>query len=197
MTRRETFIQTNAFAMVDGLKFGIYWCLGFLCTVKGLGGTTLATLGMLMTLSAPFLGIYLARRFENSVRSDAPVGFGKAYLYSALLYLYASAILSIVAFIYFNWLDHGAFINSYISVISAPDMQSALRQAGLEQMFSDTAHQSGFNSFEELLRSVRPFDISMSLFDFNVFMGLILSLPTALMAIMRLKNDGKDDSPNS
>lgn len=191
MTRLETFIQANAFAMVDGLKFGIYWCLGFLCTVKGLGGTTLATLGMLITLSAPFLGIFLARRFESRVRVDAPVGFGKAYLYSVLLYLYASAILAIVAFAYFNWVDHGAFINSYISVISSPDMQSALRQAGLDQMFSDTAHQGGFSSFEELLRSIRPIDIGMSLFNFNIIMGIILSLPTALITILRFPNNGK------
>lgn len=196
MTRSESFIQANAFAMVDGLKFGIYWCLGFLCTVKGLGGTTLATLGILVTLSAPFLGIFLARRFESSVRSDAPVGFGKAFLYSVLLYLYASIILSIVAFVYFNWLDHGAFVNSYISVISAPDMQSALRQAGLEQMFSDTAHQSGFSNFEELLRSIRPIDIAMSLFNFNIIMGIILSLPTALVALLRFRDNGKDDNAN-
>lgn len=197
MTRSQTFIQANAFAMADGLKFGIYWCLGFLCTVKGLGGTTLATLGMLITLSAPLLGIYLARRFESNVRSDAPVGFGKAYLYSVLLYLYSSAILSIVAFAYFNWLDHGAFINNYISVISAPDMQTALRQAGLDQMFSDTAHQSGFSSFEELLRSIRPIDIAMSLFNFNVIMGVILSLPTALIALLRFRNNRKDNNPNT
>ncbi len=197
MTRSESFIQANAFAMVDGLKFGIYWCLGFLCTVKGLGGTTLATLGILVTLSAPFLGIFLARRFESSVRSDAPVGFGKAFLYSVLLYLYASIILSIVAFVYFNWLDHGAFVNSYISVISAPDMQSALRQAGLEQMFSDTAHQSGFSNFEELLRSIRPIDIAMSLFNFNIIMGIILSLPTALVALLRFRDNGKDDNANN
>lgn len=196
MTRSESFIQANAFAMVDGLKFGIYCCLGFLCTVKGLGGTTLATLGILVTLSAPFLGIFLARRFESSVRSDAPVGFGKAFLYSVLLYLYASIILSIVAFVYFNWLDHGAFVNSYISVISAPDMQSALRQAGLEQMFSDTAHQSGFSNFEELLRSIRPIDIAMSLFNFNIIMGIILSLPTALVALLRFRDNGKDDNAN-
>lgn len=197
MTRSDTFRQANAFAMVDGLKFGLYWCLGFFCVVRGLGGTTLATLGMLIVFSAPFIGIFLARKFESQVRNDAPVGFGRAYLYSALTYLYASAILAIVSFAYFNWLDHGSFINNYIAVINSPDMQSAIRQAGLEQVFSDTAKQNGFSSFEELLRSIRPVDISASLFNLNTFAGLILSLPTALLAITHPRNFNKGNNGQS
>ena len=115
MTRQQSFRQANAFAMLDGLWFGLYWCFGFLCVIKGMGSSTLGSLGTMVTLSVPVLGCFFARKFERQVREDAPVGFGKAYLYGFLLYFYASLILAIFAFVYFNWFDHGVFAQNYIA----------------------------------------------------------------------------------
>ncbi len=185
MTRNDTLRQTNAFAMLDGLMFGIYWCFGFLCAVKGVGGGTLSTLSMMVTLSAPFLGFYLARRFERQVRPDEPVSFGKAYLYSALLYLYAAIILALVAYAYFRWLDGGNFITSYIAAQNAPEMQEALQASGMQDFFNDAVRQGGFNTLEEMLRSIGPTDIAASIFNVNILIGLLLSVPTALIGKTR------------
>ncbi|MBR1917640.1 MAG: DUF4199 domain-containing protein [Bacteroidaceae bacterium] len=185
MTRNDTLRQTNAFAMLDGLLFGIYWCFGFLCAVKGVGGGGLSTLGMMVIISAPFLGCYFARRFERQVRQDEPVGYGKAYLYSALLYLYASIILALAAYAYFHWLDGGNFVSSYIALQNAPEMQQALHESGMQDFFDNAVAQSGFSSLEEMLRSIGPADIAASLFNVNIFLGLLLSLPTALVGKTR------------
>lgn len=185
MTRNDTLRQTNAFAMLDGLLFGIYWCFGFLCAVKGVGGGGLSTLGMMVIISAPFLGCYFARRFENQVRQDEPVSYGKAYLYSALLYLYASIILALAAYAYFHWLDGGNFVSSYIALQNAPEMQQALHESGMQDFFDNAVAQSGFSSLEEMLRSIGPADIAASLFNVNIFLGLLLSLPTALVGKTR------------
>ena len=194
MTRNDTLRQTNAFAMLDGLLFGIYWCFGFLCAVKGVGGGGLSTLSMMVIISAPFLGCYFARRFENQVRQDEPVGYGKAYLYSAMLYLYASIILALAAYAYFRWFDGGNFVSSYIALQSAPEMQQAMQQSGMRDFINNAVAQSGFNSLEEMLRSIGPADIAASLFNVNIFLGLLLSLPTALIGKTRNSDINQDNA---
>lgn len=182
MTYNDTLRQTNAFAMFDGLKFGLYWCFGFLCTVKGFGNDSLSALGTLAIISAPILGCYLARRFERQVRADGAVSFGKGYLYAAFLYLYAAIILTIFAYIYFNWIDGGEFVNSYLAQINSPEMQEALKASGMQEIFDNYIAQGGFKNIEQMLRSISPVDIAASLFNTNFLLGLILALPTALFA---------------
>ena len=182
MTYNDTLRQSNAFAMFDGLKFGLYWCFGFLCTIKGLGNDALSTLGTLATFCAPILGCYIARRFEKQVRPDGAVGYGKGYLYSALLYFYATIILTIFAYIYFNWIDGGEFVSSYLVRHNSPEMQEALKISGMQEIFDEYIKQGGFKNIEQMLRSITPIDIAASLFNTNIMLGLILALPTALFA---------------
>lgn len=185
MTTNQTLRQTNAFAMMDGLMFGLYWCFGFLCTVKGIGNSALSSLGIMVIISAPILGCYLAHRFEKQVRADEPVSYGKAYLYSVLLYLYAAIILSVAAFIYFRWIDGGSFVTDYMAIHNSPEMQQALQQSGMQDFFNIAVKQNGFSNLEEMLRSIGPADIAASLFNANFFLGLLLALITALFGKTR------------
>lgn len=185
MTYNDSLRQTNAFAMFDGLKFGLYWCFGFLCTVKGAGNDSLSALGAMATLSAPILGCYIARRFERQVRPDGVVSYGRGYLYSALLYLYAAIILTIFAYIYFRWIDGGNFVSSYLVRYNSPEMQEVLKNSGMQESLDGYIKQGGFKNFEQMLRSITPIDISASLFNTNIMLGLILALPTALFAKSR------------
>lgn len=178
--------------MFDGIKFGIYCGFGFLCFVKGIGGETLATLSMLVTITAPIFGGYLAKRFETQVRPDAPVGYGRAYLYSALLYFYGSCILALAGFVYFKWFDNGNFVNAYIAALNLPDVQQSIQQSGLDTSMQVTAQQGGFNTFEDLMRSLTPAEVAAGLFNSNIFIGLILAIPTALFARTRAKHINKD-----
>lgn len=185
MTSQQTFRQANAFAMLDGLKFGVYWCFGFFCVVKGICNVPLNTLGLLVTLSAPIFGCYLTHRFEKQVRPDEPVSYGKAYLYSALLYFYATVILAIAAFVYFKMLDNGQFADSYMAIYNSVETQAAIKETQMDLLIDATVKQNGFNNFEELFRSVGPMEIAMGLFNLNTLTGLILSLPTALFGRTR------------
>lgn len=185
MTTNQTLRQTNAFAMMDGLMFGLYWCFGFLCTVKGMGNSALSSLGVMVIISAPILGCYLAHRFEKQVRDDEPVSYGKAYLYSVLLYLYAAIILSVAAFVYFRWIDSGSFVTDYMAIHNSPEMQQALQQSGMQDFFNIAVKQNGFSNLEEMLRSIGPADIAASLFNANFFLGLLLALITALFGKTR------------
>ncbi len=177
--------QTNAFAMFNGLFFGVYCCVGFLCAVKGLANSGMSTLGLLITITVPIMGFYFARKFERQVREDCPVSFGRSYLYSVMLYLYASILLAIFAFAYFQWFDNGAFAHSYASLLNAPEMQEALKQSGMNRSIDETLQQTGFSSVEEMLLSVRPFDVALGMLNMNIIAGVVLAVPTALFGKTR------------
>ncbi len=185
MTAQQAFRQANAFAMVDGLKFGLYWCFGFICMVRGFGNESLTTLGMFVTICAPILGGYLAHRFEKQVRPDGAVKYGKAYLYSALLYFYASVILALVAFAYFNWFDNGLFASSYAMLYNSPEMQEVLKQSQMDETLDTLIEQGGFESLEQMIRSISPVEIAASLFNINIMLGLLMAVPTALFALTK------------
>lgn len=182
MTKQQTFRQVNAFAMLYGLWLGLYCSFGFLCVVRGIMNSSLGMMGLLVTVTAPVFGAFLARKFEKQVRSDAPVSYGKGYLFSALMYLYSAAILAIVAFAYFSWFDDGMFASAYISALNSPEMQQVLKSSQLNQTLSETAKQAGFSDIEEMIRGIRPVDIAASMFNTNILLGLILSIFTGLFA---------------
>ena len=145
-------------------------------------------LGLVVTLTVPVMGCYFARKFERQVRDDAPVSFGRAYLYSVLLYIYASVLLAACVFIYFQWFDKGAFVDSYVMAFNSPETQAALKQSGMDASFDEAMRQSGFRSVREMLSSISAFDMSSTMLNMNVMAGLLLALPTALFGKTRQRD---------
>lgn len=185
MDRHLILKQTNAFAMFNGLFFGIYCSIGFFCAVKGMTNSTMSILGLMITITVPVMGFYFARKFERQVREDAPVSFGRSYLYSLMLYLYASIVLALFVFTYFHWFDKGAFADSYVTMFNSPEVQAALKQSGMDRSIDETLRQNGFNNVREMLSSISPFDISCGILNMNILTGVVLAVPTALFGRTR------------
>ena len=173
--------QTNAYAMQLGGLFGVYWCVGLLCFVAGYQIPALHTLYAFILLSIPVVGILLARYFERQVRADAPVDFARGFLYSFMMYLYATAFLAGVAYIYFSMFDNGSFIEANIARFHNPDMQQLLNTPQLKQQIDEALAATGYANMDELLRSITPLMIAANIVDINMILALILSLPTALI----------------
>ena len=177
--------QTNAYAMQLGGAFGIYWCVGLLCFVAGYQIPALHTLYALILFSAPVAGIVAARYFERQVRADAPVDFGRGYLFSFMMYLYATVILAGVAYIYFSMFDHGSFAEANIARLHSEEMRQLLNTPQLKAQLDETLAATGFSSIDDLLRSITPLMITANIIDINLILALLLSFPTALIARTR------------
>lgn len=185
MTRHQLLKQTNAFATFDGLFFGVYFCVGFLCTIKGISSNALSMLGFLITITAPVLGCYFANRFEKQVRVDGLVKYNRAYLYCSLMYIYASILLALFTFIYFTWLDNGSFASSYISAYYSADVQQVVKEYNWDAVLKQEMQENGFKNIEELIESIKPIDIASGILNCNITIGLLLALPTAFFARSR------------
>ena len=109
MPALKTLRQTNAYAMHLGTILGLYWCIGLACLVAGFHYPLLHLLLIAVFISTPFLGFALAKHFEHQVRRDSPVFYSRGYLFSILMYFFASIVLAIVAYIYFAYFDNIIF----------------------------------------------------------------------------------------
>lgn len=180
------FRQTSAFAMQWGAVFGLYWCLGFLFMVMGVDSPAARLLQLAVMISAPFLGIRLSRHFERQVRSDAPVSFSRAYVFSLLMYFFASVVLAAVAYVYFSYFDHGTFIEKNIAQLEQPESQQILNTPQMKAQMDSMLQSSGFKDLKELLRSVTPTMFVANIIDINLIVAIILSVPTALLSKTRM-----------
>ena len=177
--------QAIAFAMVDGLKFSILWCIGFFCFFKGVGNSTLGAIAICAITFTPIAGCILAHKFKKEVRENGPINFGKAYIYSFLIYIFASVIMAIFCFAYFNWIDNGAFAEAEIQALRSPEAIAAMQGTDFMAQMDLAAKQEGYKNFEDAILNFSPINLAASIFNMNFFIGALLALPTALFAKTR------------
>lgn len=174
-----------------GAVFGLYWCLGFLFMIWGVDSPVARLLQLTVILSAPFLGIRLTRHFEHQVRRDAPVTFSRAYVFSLMMYFFASIVLAAVAYVYFSYFDHGSFIEKNIAQLEQPEAQAVLNTPQMKQQLASLLEASGFKDLKEMLRSVTPVMFVANIIDVNLIIGILLSIPTALLGRTPLPKAGQ------
>lgn len=179
---RDTFRQTNAYAMHLGTIFGLYWCIGFACLVAGFRYPLLHFFLVIIILSTPFIGFVLAGHFKRQVRADAPVFYSRGYLFSLLMYFFASIILAIVAYVYFSYFDNGFFIQANIDYLHRPEMKQILSTPEMVKQTQAILSQTGFKNLDEWFQSLTPIMIVASIIDFNIMTSIFLSIPTAFFA---------------
>lgn len=182
MLTKDLFRQTNAYATQLGGLFGLYWCVGLLCMVAGFKVPLFQAAYPIVVMSAPFVGFALASHFGKQVRNDAPVDFSRGYLFSILMYLYATIILASIAFIYFHLFDHGSFINANIEQLNRPETRTLLESPGIKEQINQMLLQTGFSSLAEMMKSFTPIMIAANILDINLMLSIILAIPTALFA---------------
>ena len=176
------FSQTNAYASLYGLWFSLWWTMGFLLMVNGTGHPWCQMLLMVNVILAPWIGIKLARRFEREVRQDGLVTYGRAYQFSLLMYLYATLILSLVAYVWFAWIDKGHFVEANISMMDQPAMKELLGSEPMKEEIAMVLKSTGFQTLEEMMRSVTPLMICANVMFYNLILSFVLSIPTAWLS---------------
>lgn len=180
------FRQTNAFAMNYALLFGLYWIAGFICFVNSLQHTLLSLLFYFILASSPVIGYIMLRNFRDRV-CNGIINFGRGYLFTMLLYFYAALLLALAVWIYFKYLDHGEFISNYINLLESPDIKAAFAQENV-QSISGGVSINDLKRMLENLQTLSPIVYAANVLDINIFLGIILAIPTALIAASRKGN---------
>ena len=160
-----------------GTYMGIYWILKFILFPLGFHIPFLSLLFVILTLSVPFIGYHYAKMYRDKICGGS-IQFSHAMLFTIFMYMFASLLVAVAHYAYFQFIDHGFVINAYESQIDI------LNKSGVPDI---EAYTNMFQETLETVKSLTPIDITMQLVSWNVFCGSLLALPTALFVMRRKK----------
>ena len=153
----NTFQQTNAYAMQNGLWLGLWGWLSLVAFRYSFSSVLCSNLLMLMTLAGPVLGVALTGRFRRSVAgADGAFTFGRGFTHTLFMGFYASIWVAVGIFVYLRYFDNGAIFSDYAAALSRPELQQALQESGLLEQLNAASGEGGLEGLPDALRSVGP-----------------------------------------
>ena len=87
---------------------------------------------------------------------------------------YASLVLAIVMYVYFQYFDHGMMLASMKEYFSAPEVQKAMKAYNVEK--------SVFDDMLATISAQRPIDVAFSMISNTLFTGLGCSILIAVIS---------------
>lgn len=168
----------SGYAMEYGTWVGASWVAVFALYVGGL--LTQSALLLLLALAAlvalPVVAFTLARRFKQTLPDGEPFGYGRAYLWCLVTLMYACLLTAAAEWAYFSFLDHGALLAQFESMIESPDLTRSYELIGMGQPLEEA------RATMDMFRSLSPLDLTLILLNQNIFISLFLALPMAFFA---------------
>ena len=172
MAIREDHEQLKAYARIDGGIVGGLWILSFAFFIgefyNPLFGFAFIFVGV---FSLVFAAMRL-KRYRDNV-ADGVISFGRALLYSMLVYFYAALLMAAGQFVYFQFIDNGFLTAQYAEIVNSSEYKAMLTAYG--------ATTDDMQMLIDNLEALRPIDIALQFFTTNIMLGFFVSLPIAVM----------------
>ena len=174
----ELYKISREFSLEYGTILGIMWLITFFTCMNGMmgGGALLMLFGMgFMGISA-LMPFYLAWRYKQHLKPGDRVPMGIAWLFSALMFFYASIIAGVGEYIYFQYIDKGRAMEYFMQFLSSPETEAQYKIIGASELLEQSK-----TALAELA-NLTPLDLTLNIFANNLFIALLLSLPVAFVA---------------
>ena len=174
----ELYKISREFSLEYGTIVGIIWLITFFTCMNGMmgGGALLMLFGMgFMGISA-LMPFYLAWRYKQHLKPGDRVPMGIAWLFSALMFFYASIIAGVGEYIYFQYIDKGRAMEYFMQFLSSPETEAQYKTIGASELLEQSK-----TALAELA-NLTPLDLTLNIFANNLFIALLLSLPVAFVA---------------
>lgn len=165
-----------------GTYMGIYWILKFILFPISFHIPFLSFLFVILTLAVPFIGYYYAKMYRDKICGGS-IQFSHAVLFSIFMYMFASLLVAVAHYVYFQFIDRGFIVNSYTELWNKLLIQTpALAES--QDIIKETI---------DTARSLTSINITMQILSLDVFWGSILAIPTGLM-VMKKPRPGNNES---
>ena len=161
-----------------GTAMGIFWTLKFVLFPMGMKMPLLLMLFFLLTLAVPVMGYLFARRFRDQ-ECGGVIGYGRALMFTAFMYMFASLFTAIIHYVYFRYIDNGLIVGTYY------DMLNQLAAGATGDLEASIAQ---LREALDIVSNLSPVEISLQLISQDIFYCLIIAFPTALLVMHKPKN---------
>lgn len=169
---QEEYAQFKAYARLDGLYVALVWIGSFACYIYGLTSPLTSIIAMIAAVASPFYAAKRLRKFRDEARQGM-ISFAQAMMYYLSIFMYAALIFAMAQYIYFAFIDNGYLANTCAAMLSTPESELIFKAYGMTKQQVDDSLAA--------FREASPILIAVNILTMNVFIGLILSIPAALI----------------
>ena len=166
MINVTALVQLKAFARQDGVILALTWIASFILMIY----TPQYSYGNLLALSTPFIVGWRLCAFRNYAL-DGKISFRRGFAYSCYTLFYASLVFALCQYAYIKFIDGESIKNMLAETVKV--LTPVYQEQGLSL--------NEINSAASMMASLRPIDLSIIFMMQNLFIGLLLSLPVALI----------------
>lgn len=177
----RNYLTARTFAREYGTLLGGAWIVmfaGALTSVRT--GNAFASIVMILGgVACLILPFFFALRYKNKpFNVEEGITFFHAVYFSFIMYFYASMIAAATTFIYFQWMDNGAFIDGlYAAIDELEKNQQNLPQGMPGMLIKEKALIDEIASLD-----IKPIEQALAMFNQCLFCGIIGSLLTSFFA---------------
>ena len=165
----EEYRLLRAYTRYDGFYLGVIWIASFACLIGMASYPSLSMASLAIALTTPFfVGMQLKKYRDNGRQGVLP--FTHALLYCFRVFMNAAIVFAIAQWAYMQFLDNGRLAGMLQTMMMQEETQALLKQTGLKS--------------EELVAAftqVSPLQFALTYFVENIIIGIVLSLPIALI----------------
>ena len=162
-------------AMRFGTMLGFFWILKFSFLPMGFKIPLLQLLFIFMTLFVPILGYIYIRKYRERY-CGGELSFLRGLVFSIYMYFFASLLTAAAHYIYFRFIDNGYLLGTYMEQLE--NLKSSLTgdmETSIDQLIQNL----------DIIASMSSLQLTLQLIFQNIFYGILLSLPTALLAMRK------------
>ena len=167
------FIQVRAYAKLHGLFMGLLWIASFACFVEAQQEPGFSMLFDVTLFMIPVAGHYSVCFFRDKVLGGT-ISFRRAFLFLMMIFFYATLLLALSQWAYFQFLDNGTVFSSMISKVNDPQFAELIKAYGMtkDEVLSQLRS----------LSEVRPIDFAFSFMWLTIGISVVMSWMLALFA---------------
>lgn len=135
----------------------------------------LQLLFIFMTLFVPILGYIYIRKYRERY-CGGELSFLRGLVFSIYMYFFASLLTAAAHYIYFRFIDNGYLLGTYMEQLE--NLKSSLTgdmETSIDQLIQNL----------DIITSMSSLQLTLQLIFQNIFYGILLSLPTALLAMRK------------
>ncbi len=173
----EEYKALKAMAPQEGLVVGVLWVAAFACYIGQLQFTILGLFVMPLSFLSVFVAVNHLRGYRNRFLDSLP--YFKAFVYLFQVFLYASLIMALGQWIYFQFMDNGFLYNEITKVMGSAEFKQAMEVYKDMEGFDENM----FKVAVDQISGMRPIDIAFQFLSIDVIVSLFLSLFLAMLSM--------------
>ncbi len=182
MPANDSFSLTNGFAMQYGAALGAWSVATGAAFVGSMSLPALSSLYFLMCIFSPVLACLLTMRFRRHVAGAADAfGFGRGFVHTLLMGLYACIWLALAVYVYLAYFDGGAVFDAYEAMFTRPEVAAELERNGMKEQIDAITGGRGAVGLVDALRAISPANYAALVIYFNIIIAPFISLVVALV----------------